>query len=197
MKIKESDIPALILKGEEKKAISNLYNEVFPKVKKFISSRNGISDDAYDIFQDGLVFFYNQVMKNEFDRKYNVYGYLFKVCINRWLNKIKRDKKIQLTEDLLSFDQGTMPSTINDMNYVRPEKKQEELIKKLFSDLGEKCKSVLTFSIFYDLSIEDIQSRVDMKSEGAVKMKLKRCKEKLQSKLSEDPQLLNLLKDNV
>lgn len=194
--IKEKDIPSMILQGNEKKAIALLYKKVFPKVKRFIVSRNGIEDDAHDIFQDGLMVFYKQVTEGKFQEKYQVYGYLFRLSINRWINKIKRDKKIDLSDDIMSYENKEFSFEETSFENGRTEKKQELIIQKIFSDLGEKCKQALTYSIFYDLSIEDIQLRLEMASEGAVKMQIKRCKDKLQQKLLEQPHLLKILKGN-
>lgn len=57
MKIKEEQIPELILQQKDNLVLSHLYKELFPTVKNYIKRNKGISDDAHDVLQDAIVFF--------------------------------------------------------------------------------------------------------------------------------------------
>ena len=72
MNTQEKDITTLIKSGKDKDVVDLLYKKVYPIVKKHIVSRNGTKDDAFDVFQDALVDFYNQVMKGQFNEQYKV-----------------------------------------------------------------------------------------------------------------------------
>lgn len=170
MKIAEHEIPLLIKKGNDKEVITELYKIVFPKVKKHIVRHNGIKDDAYDVFQDALLYFYKQVVEDKFDTKYTVYGYVFRLSINRWLNKVKKDQRVNLTGD---FDTTSdVEFNEEDNKYLSLLRESENLLEKLFSSIGEKCIELLTYTIYYDLMAEDIAIRMKFASEGAVKMQL-------------------------
>jgi DNA-directed RNA polymerase specialized sigma24 family protein len=93
MKIKEEEIPGFIKRGLDKDVVPLLYKNVLPVVQKFVLRNKGSKDDAFDAFQDAMLSFYKQVVKDAFDPKYKVYGYLYRLSINFWLNKIKRDKR--------------------------------------------------------------------------------------------------------
>ncbi len=192
MKIEEKEIPSFIRQGKDKAVIELLYQNVFPKVKNYITSRGGIRDDANDIFQDALLYFYNQIIAKEFnEEKYKVYGYLFRLSINRWLNKIKKHNRMTLVEDMADND-FTTDSTENfaAIDFLNQE---ENLIKSLFTDLGDKCTELLNYTIYSQLLLEDVAIRMGMSSVGAVKMQLKRCKEKLYKELEEKPEIIELL----
>ena len=182
----------LIRQGKDKTVIELLYKNVFPKVKSYISSHGGIKDDANDIFQDALLFFYNQIISKEFnEEKYNVYGYLFRLSINRWLNKLKKHNRITLVDTMTDNQYET--SNTEDYSSIDFLKKEENLIKSLFNDLGDKCIELLNYTIYNNLLLEDIAIRMGLASVGAVKMQLKRCKDKLYKELEEKPEIIDLL----
>lgn len=192
MKIVEHEIPELIKQGNDKHVITELYKIVFPKVKKYIARHNGIEDDAFDVFQDSILYFYKQVVEGTFNDKYTVYGYLFRLSINRWLNKIKRDKRVSLSENIDSnVFGGFIDAEFKDIALLTED---ENLLEKLFSNIGEKCIELLTYTIYYSLMAEDIALRMGFKSEGAVKMQLKRCREKLFTEVENNPHLLDKIK---
>lgn len=192
MKITEQDIPRLIIEGKESKVFEYLYQKVYPLVKNYIKKNNGVAQDADDVFQDALMLFYRQVKGQQFDEKYKVFGYVYKISINRWINKLNRDKRMQLEEDMTQLDRNNMEFERVDTSN---KDKKQALALSLFKKLGEKCEELLALTTYYDLSIEDLQHRLDMKSEGSVKMQLKRCREKLAELLREKPELITLLRD--
>ncbi len=192
MKISEHEIPLLIKQGNDKEVITELYKIVFPKVKKYIVRHNGIKDDAYDVFQDALLYFYKQVVEDRFSDKYTVYGYVYRLSINRWLNKLKKDQRVNFTSELetssaIEFDE-------EENKYLSILKEGENLLEKLFSNIGEKCVELLTYTIYYDLMAEDIALRMGFASEGAVKMQIKRCREKLYAEAEKDPSILEKIR---
>lgn len=189
MQIKEELIPELIRQGKDREVVPVLYKKVFPMVAKYITSHFGRKEDAADIFQDALMIFYGQVIKKEFNEQYKVFGYLYRVCINRWINKIKRDRKIELKEEMETFEISEEQSTIHSLS-----ENKENVLKSFFANIGEKCIEVLTYTIYNDLLLEDIMLRMDFASVDAVKMQVHRCKQKLIKEIENNPALINKLK---
>lgn len=192
VKIEEHEIAGLIREGKDKEVIPLLYKAVFPKVRSYIVSRKGVSDDASDAFQDALLYFYSQVIGKTYnEEKYRVYGYLFRLSLNRWINKIKKDKRITLMDDMQGQDFDLIPN--EHFHAIELVSNDENLLRTLFSSLGEKCIEILNYTIYYNLMMEDIVTRMGLASEGAVKMQLKRCKEKLMKEVEDKPGLLDYL----
>ncbi|HTF80784.1 MAG TPA: sigma-70 family RNA polymerase sigma factor [Cytophagales bacterium] len=189
MKIAEHDIPSLIKQGKDSEVITSLYKIVFPKVKKYIGRHNGVQDDAYDVFQDAILYFYKQVVQDQFNVKYSVYGYLFKLSIHRWLNILKKSKRMDLTDDIESEDFLFFEAfDFKEVSFIRED---ENLLEKLFSNIGSKCIEILTYTIYNNLMLEDIALRMGIASEGAVKMQLKRCRKKLIEEVERNPAILD------
>ena len=190
MNLKEAQIPDLIRLGEDRKVIPVLYKKVLPQVEKYVRLNSGYKEDAFDVFQDALLIFYKQVVKNNFDSKYKVYGYLYRISINLWINKIKKDKKIQLMGEIEEPEPEPMEIK-EDVLYV----KDRNILQSLFSGIGEKCIELLTYSIYYNLLMEDIVIRMNFPSVSAVKMQQQRCKQKLMDEIEKNPSLLERLKE--
>jgi len=190
VKIEEGHIPRLMKEGKDKEVVPLLYKKVFPIVKKYIVSRNGSKEDAFDVFQDALVDFYKQVMQGQFNEQYKVYGFLFRFSINKWINKIKRDKKVEFKEDIADFDTA---ETTRHEEYVLLGK-DENLLNTLFAPIGEKCIELLTCTIYLNMLLEDIMLRMSFPSVASVKMQHQRCKQKLMLEIEKNPKLLDRLR---
>jgi RNA polymerase sigma factor (sigma-70 family) len=188
VEIKEDDIPSLIKKGLYQSVIPQLYKKVLPVVQKQILKNHGQREDAFDVFQDALLLFYKQVIQNTYNEKYKVYGYLYRISINLWINKIKRDKKITLTETLPDNQEWIV---IDDAHPHIPSKFTQQLLDKI----GDKCKEVLNYSIFTDVQLEDVQLSLDYPSVSALKMQIQRCKQKLKELLQSNPEYIRKLKE--
>ena len=189
MEVKEELIPELIRQGKDREVVPVLYKKVFPMVTKYITGHYGRKEDAADIFQDALMMFYSQVIKKEFNEQYKVYGYLYRVCINRWINKIKREKKIELKEEMETFEISEEQSMVHILAENR-----DNILQTFFSNIGDKCIEVLTYTIYNDLLLEDVMIRMGFASVDAVKMQIHRCKQKLIKEIQNNPALINKLK---
>ncbi len=190
MAIKEAQIPELIRLGEDRKVVPLLYKKVLPQVEKYIQRNSGNKEDAFDVFQDALMIFYKQVVKNTFDPKYKVFGYLYRISLNLWINKIKKDRKIQLVEEFIEPEPE--PMELQEELFAM---KNPNVLESLFSGIGDKCIELLTYSIYYNLLMEDIVLRMNFPSVSAVKMQQKRCKQKLMQELDKNPALLTKLRN--
>lgn len=187
--IEDKEIISLIKAGKDKVVIPMLYKNVLPQLKNYIARNHGNKDDANDIFHDVLMVFYEQVVQNKFDLKYNIAGYLYRLSVFRWINKIKRDKTISYVEELpeMEFEDSTT-------FYHRDQTKEPDLLKQLFEPIGEKCLELLTHTIYSDMLMEDIMLRMGFASVDAVRMQQMRCKQKLIKEMEKNPSLLDKIK---
>jgi RNA polymerase sigma factor (sigma-70 family) len=190
VKIVESHIPELIRQGKDKEAIDHLYRQVLPIVKKYIMQNSGTLSDAEDVFQDAVVAFYETVITGKFNEQYKVYGFVYKICQYRWINKEKKDKKISFREDLQEMPEDQFAT------FSLEEEIEDEanIFKKLFANIGTKCVELLNYTIMKDLLIEDIVIRMGFPSATAVSMQISRCKEKLMLEIQKNPTLVDKLR---
>lgn len=191
MSIKEEDIISLIKSGKDREVVPVLYKKVYPLVEYYIVRNSGNKEDASDIFQDALLLFYRQIVQDTFNEKYKVFGYLYKICLYKWVNKAKKNSKIKFVEEIENLDYLVEAESTTEA-LSNPD---ENIIRKLFSPIGEKCIELMTYTTYSSLLMEDIMVRMEFNSVAAVKMQLKRCKEKLVKQIEDNPSLINQLRN--
>ncbi len=188
--LEDSKIIELIRAGKDKEVMPLLYKKVLPQLKSYILRTNGSKDDAYDVFHDALMVFYEQVMTGQYNTKYNIYGFLYRIGVFRWINKLKKDKGIVHFDEMPEFQSEEMSTKFESTDAS----KDENVLQKLFSPIGEKCIELLNYTIYSDMLMEDVMIRMDFASVDAVRMQHMRCKQKLMKELEKNPALLKKLK---
>jgi len=169
-KYTDNELLTLIKEGKSNLALNFLYKNIQPKITIWIKQNNGSLDEAQDVFQDSVISFYQFVLKGKFKEENSIEGFLFSIARNKWVNRVKQINKTgeQLPLDLIE----TKPEEEKNNN-------RSKEIEQLLSQLGEVCKELLTYSIFYKMSMEDIALRMGYSSQNAVKTKKYKCKQRL------------------
>lgn len=184
----DNEILNAIKHQQDDKVLNNLYELVLPKVKRYICSNNGSEEEAYDIFQDAVLIFYKQVALNKFNTQYKIENFLFSISKNLWINYIKRKRKM-INTDFHDFDTEIPEDFLEDI--FTDEKLS--LTKKVFKSLGDKCQKMLYYSVYQELTMEDIATRMEIPSVSAAKMQNYRCKKKLADLIKKNKALLDVL----
>lgn len=186
---RDQDIINSIRGGHDQKALNVLYKSLLPKIKKIVGLHTESEEEAKDLFHDALLIFYKQVLSNKYDENYEIDGYIYSVAKNLWINKLKRSQKIEIV------DPHEMPETemfeATDERIIETERSNS--INKLFSLLDEKCSKLLTYTIYQDLSYEDIVDRMGFSSENAARTAHFRCKKYLMDLVKNNPRLREML----
>ncbi|WP_299251881.1 RNA polymerase sigma factor [uncultured Cytophaga sp.] len=190
----EKEIPDLIKQGKDADVIHLFYKLVYPRVKKAILKRGGKKEDIEDVFQESIMYLYKQIIGDKFSDKYTVYGFLYTHTIHRWMNYLRKNNRYVHVDFQTDISYGNLKV---DHDEVYPTAKEGNLITELFSTIGNTCIEILTYTIYQNLMMEDIQIRMGFETEGAVKMKLKRCREKLYKEIEKNPIILQKLKGHV
>lgn len=189
--LSDQEILQAIRKGQDSVALEFLYATLLPKVKKHVCSNSGNLDDAYDVFQDGVMVFYRLVIGGKFDHnKYTVHGFLFTVCKNLWINLVKKRASTLNREQNIEKD-TLNPSVLESL--IDGEKRTA--MEKLFNALGDKCTEILTMFFYHKLSLKEIAEKMGDMSEDAVKVKSHRCKKLLTDRIRGNKHLIELLKN--
>ena len=157
MSLNDKEILDCIRKGENTKILQLLYEKILPKICKYICKNSGTEEDAFDIFQDGVMIFYNYVISGKFNEKYEIAGFLYTVCKNLWINKIRHDQLL--------------------LRIIIEERESEE--RRLLAELGEKCRQLLQLVFYYQLTTREICDKMGFANEDTLKTKKYKCKQRL------------------
>lgn len=175
MRTLDQQILTAIYSGRDQKVLNLLYKEVLPKIRAYIMKNSGQKDDANDIFQDTVLIFYNKVKQHQFDENHDISAYMFAIARNLWIKKAVKMKKTVFQNEQIEFE-----SDEDTVKYLVTEEKMNA-IKTLFEKLGEPCKTLLTYSIFECMSMQDICDKLHYKTINVAKTYAYRCRKKLAS----------------
>jgi len=150
--------------GKREKAFKELY-KLYPRIERLILSKGGTKQDASDVFQEALLILNRNIEKSNFKLTSTFYTYLFSVSRFIWKDEQRRNiqqKSIESIED----------SSIE--NQVKEEKKYQ-LAEMAFSELGERCKQLLTLFYHQKLSFKMIADRMQFSSDRVAKNQKYKC----------------------
>jgi len=167
--------------GSNGKVLEYLYNDIFPKVKSYILTNSGKNDDALDIFQDALVILCKQIKLGKFDVQYEISGYLYTVCRNLWINKVKKDNRVTSLPGNLDISESI---DFSDLIITR---EKEKTLKEITKKLGEKCYELLRHAVFHQTSTDEIIELMGFSTANALKTQKYKCKQKLLKIFEENP----------
>lgn len=184
----DKEIVASIKSGEADAGLQFLYDTTRLKVLKYILSNNGNKDEAQDIFQDAVVIFYKYVLNGKFDSAKSIDGFIFYVSRNLWIN---RAKQLNRTVNETSI----LDNAEEESNFwlVQLSKEREEKIEKLLSNIGERCKELLTYTIFYKLKMDKVAKKMGLNDANSAKTQNYKCKQKLKRAIKSKENFKELL----
>ncbi len=189
MQYTDKEILNAIRAGKEDSALAFLYKKVLPKIKHYILGNSGNEDEAFDIFQDAMLVFYKQVKMDKFKEEYEIAGFIYSVSRNLWINRVKqKNRSVSMPEGMAV--EAPEPGLLDGMIT----KEREEYIMKLLSELGERCKELLLYSIYHKFSMKEICEKMGFSTEDAAKTRNYKCKQKLIALVKDNPSVKELLR---
>ena len=174
MALKDKDIIKSLKEGRNTQILEHLYEKVLPKIRRYICKNSGTEDDAFDIFQDGVIIFYKYLITGRYREEFEIAGFLYTVCKNLWINKVKHDKMLIRIED----NHESPDNQENILDFIIS-KEREEQVRRLLMKLGEKCRKLLQYVFFYQLSTQEICEKMGYSNVNTLKTKKYKCKKRL------------------
>ncbi len=187
-KNKNQEIIDAIKNGHNSIALNYLYETTLPHIIRFISQNNGDEDEAKDIFQDAVISLFTTIKLGKYNEEKEVGSFLYFVSRNLWINRIKKRNK--------QFDISKIQHTMLEESHLAiiiTEEKQT-VIDKLMDKAGLKCKELLKYYIYDNLSMKEIASIMGFSGETVAKSTHYRCKQKLVEMVENNHDLINLFK---
>ncbi len=175
MAIADNEILVNLRGQSPDKALQMLYKRLRPKVRNYILRNGGSEEDVGDVFQDAMIIFLKQVKLNKFDTNYEIDGYVFSIARNLWIKEAKKQNKNVSIEEVGPYEVTSTQSLLSDVLL----KERQEMIDKLFSELGERCHEMLLNTVYHQMSMKEIAEKMGFASENAAKTSHYKCKQRL------------------
>lgn len=178
--------------NQQTEALAAFYQDAKNLFVMFIQRNNGTKDDAEDIFQEGMQHFILNIRSGIFQQKSSPKTYLFRICRNLWLSKLRRKNKWKNIQQILTQEKKEQV-----YHPVILEKKERRvLLDRALSSISDACKEVLSYwSQGY--SMKEIAQMTIYKNEQGVMKKKSICLKSLVTKVKNQPDLMKELLNHL
>jgi RNA polymerase sigma factor (sigma-70 family) len=127
------------IRRDDGRALAHLYKLYFPMVSHFILSNSGTDDEAKDIYQEGVIVFYEKIKENSLELSCQIKTYLYSVCRRLWLKRLAEKGryavKMDDSEDFVPVDEDTQQH--------EEQERQFGVMNESLEQLGEPCRTLL------------------------------------------------------
>ncbi len=147
---------AAIRSGDER-ALAHLYRLHWPMVSHFVLQNSGSEDDAQDVYQEGVMVFYEKVRDGSLELSCQIKTYLYAVCRRLWLKRLTSRSRfgVRLLDD---EEHGPYLNTGAEEDVLAAEEQDRRFatMSEALSHLGEPCRSLLEGFYLLDKSMQDL-----------------------------------------
>lgn len=189
-KATDAELIARLRKGtvEEEHALRTIYRTCYPTVSGYVLRNSGSSDDARDVFQDGVIVLYRNVKQGKFNGESALSTYLFSICRFLWLKVLRTKGRAPLEPmaDDAAFE-APLGSLLDD--------ERRGAVLALMDRLGEACRHILLLSFYEELDMREIAARTGFKDEQNARNKKFKCLRALKELIAREPVIARTLHD--
>lgn len=162
-------------------------------VRQQIRSLGGDENDAREMLNQALVAFLNYVEEGKYDpARSAVSTYIVKIAAQMYYTKRRSEQRRMAMHDR-SVDAGAM-DLATDPELAFDLQHQREILDKLLILTGEKCRQLLQLH-GHSYTMAEIAEKLQYKSPDSAKMAVHDCRKKLNTILSDRPELLDELRE--
>ena len=147
--------------------------KMLPQLRRYSYSLTGNRNDGDDLLHNSL----EKIIKNmkNFENIRNINAYLYKVILNNWRDRFKKNEPIFLDIETLGNSLQDNKSTAD---VILEQKNNFRNLKKIIDTLSEKLKITLLLSVVEEKSYKEISEILDIPI-GTVMSRLAEAKKKL------------------
>ena len=145
------------MRNGDERALAHLYRLHWPMVSHFVLQNSGSEDDAQDVYQEGVMVFYEKVRDGSLELSCQIKTYLYAVCRRLWLKRLTSKSRfgVRLLDD---EEHGPYLNTGAEDDVLAAEEQDRRFatMGEALNSLGEPCKSLLEGFYLLDKSMQDL-----------------------------------------
>ncbi len=185
-----------IIKGfmsNDQQQIYECYDMIYPMVYKYVSRNSGNEEDARTLAMECLSAFYECCLKEGFELNCKFTSFIYSICRNSWLKKLKYKKRMQqhvaLSEEFEEGENGSSyvaPLTAEDQEETMFLTELKRLILDFAADTSDKCLEMAQLRFMEDKDHEEIAQVLGI-SVSASRKRMYDCNKKVAQKIISSP----------
>jgi RNA polymerase sigma factor (sigma-70 family) len=187
-KVKEYTDSEIIecLRNRQSYVVHYLWDRYMPMVRLIVTRMGGTSEDAKDIFQDGLIIMLEKIDSKQFILTCRFKTYLYCVCENLWKSVL--DKRHAAAN---YFTRMADPDNEKDIADLMDNRLFQEIFTEAFESLGAVSKNILKL-YWQDVSPQEIANKLGY-TYGYVRKKKCEAQTKLTEKVRNHPRYKGIM----
>ncbi len=170
-----------LLKSESSRdheaAFQYFYENYYGIISSYILNNSGNYHDVEDVFQDGIIVLYEQVISDQFKQGSTLKTFLFAICKNLWMNKLrkasKKNEAFGIEYDFLDSAGLAFEKLIH--------AEETQALAALIEQGGEDCKRLLILYYYDRRKMDFIADKLGLASADVAKNKKNRCLNKIRT----------------
>ena len=168
------------LRNRQSYVVRYLWDRYMPMVRLIVTRMGGNSEDAKDIFQDGLMIMLEKIDSKEFILTCRFKTFLYCVCENLWKSVL--DKRHAAAN---YFTRRTDPGDEKDISELMDNHLYEEIFREVFESLDPVSRNILKL-YWLNVSPRDIAEKLGY-TYGYVRKKKCEAQTELTEKIKNHP----------
>jgi RNA polymerase sigma factor (sigma-70 family) len=142
------------LRKRQSYVVHFLSERFMPMIRLMVCQKGGSTDDAKDIFQEGLIIMIGKIDDGDFTLTCKFKTYLYSVCLNLWKSVLdKRQAANNYQERRIDEDYN------KDFTELQDREVYENIFYNAFTKLDEVCQIILKL-YWQDLSPQEIANKL-------------------------------------
>lgn len=168
---------SMSIRANDPQVLSDLYQNHYYKVERYVSENNGSVAEAKDIYQEAFIAVWQKILQQKFspDTESAFAAYLFNVSKYKWIDVLRLQKRVGANARFAIDPQHDNTNDLPDAQEA-----YTTLVRKHFVKLGKTCQEVLTQFYFYGQSLQTIAA-VHQWTEATTKNNKYRCIQQLRA----------------
>lgn len=149
----DEEFVAAIRRGDDR-ALAHLYRLHLPMVLHFVQQNSGTEDEAKDVYQEGVMVFYEKVREGSLELSCQIKTYLYAVCRRLWLKRLAEKSRfgVRLEDHEPYLETGAEA----DLALAEERDRRLTTMAEALERIGEPCRSLLEGFYLLDKSMQQL-----------------------------------------
>ncbi|GAB3745184.1 hypothetical protein GCM10027594_23820 [Hymenobacter agri] len=162
------------LLANRERALTQLYRQAFPTVRRLVQRQGGSEQDAQDVFQDALVVFYEQAVGGTLVLTAAASTYLVSVARHRWQHELRRRTRLphEPLPDATDAFAAEEAETATEPGFA---------VRDYVERLGAKCRDMLLNFYYFQQPLAQIAEASGYRTVRSATVQKFKCLERLRT----------------
>ena len=174
------------LQNNDNQGIRRIYKDFSGGILHWIKKNSGTAQDAEDIFNEAIIVIFEKVKQEGFELKYPFEKWLFGICRNKWIDRLKKNKQEQEVINDLKTGLKIEEDLQSEFELLEQEHHRQQKLDTAFEQLSDLCKQLLLLIKAGTLPA-DIAKKLNMNATNTVYRRKNACIDRWQNLFKSAP----------